>query len=129
MKESHIVFKMPTWITCCHKDNLRKRKNEWASYKDGEWYKFAIIRNEKYENSDSFIAGYFRWKSDKLHLDRYLFRVEGIYLDEVYTKSVEKYKHVKAEGFIIPSKCLEEEIWMGHSPYDVKPSDILHYKP
>ena len=129
MKESHVTYKMPTWIECYHKENWQKRKKKYVSYKDVDWYKYAIIRNEKYKNSNSFIAGYFRWKSDKLHLDRYLFRVESIYLDEVFEKSVVKYEELKAREFVIHSNCLEEEIWMGDSPYDVESSEILQYKP
>lgn len=128
MKESHVTYNMPTWIECYHKDNWQKRMKKYASHNDVEWYKFAIIRNEKYDNTDSFIAGFFKWKSDKLYIDRYLFRVESVYIDDVYAKSIEMYENLKINKYVIPGRSLEEEIWMGCSPYDVKSSEILQYK-
>lgn len=118
MKELHIENKLPTWVECYHKDNLRKRYFKGLTYKDVDYYKFVIMRNEKYRNTNSYIAGYFKCTKYSILRERFLFKVEGMYLDEVYNNAVVEYERLKQDGHFIESRCLEEDIWTGHSPYD-----------
>ncbi len=111
------VNTLPTWVECFHKNNKEKVYLHKRT-KDVDYYKFAIYRNAKYENLDAYVAGFFYFDGHKLLIDRYLFKVEGIYFDETYHKLVQEYNRLKEQGAFVPTHCLEEEQWTGHSPYD-----------
>lgn len=118
MNEQHIINTLPVWVECYHKDNKRKRYFKGVAYKDIDYYKFVIHKNEKYQNGNSYVAGYFKCTKCNIHLERFLFKVNGIYLDEVYNNAVAEYERLKNDGLFIESNITEENIWTGHSPYD-----------
>lgn len=119
MREPHIVDSLPTWVRCFHKENKKKLFLK-STCKDIDYYKFVIYRYEKYQNDNSYIAGYFCWKGNKFLLDKALFTVSGIFFDDTYISAIEKYKELEQNGLFIQSDCLEEFIWTGNSPYETK---------
>lgn len=118
MNEQHIINTLPNLVECYHKENKRKRYYKGLKYKDIDYYKFVIIKNEKYQNDNSYVAGYFKFTKCNIQLERFLFKVKGIYLNEVYNNAIVEYERLKNEGLFIESKIMDENIWTGHSPYD-----------
>lgn len=114
------INELPLWIECYHKDNKRKRfleKNDDKQYKNCDYYKFAIICNNNYKNSDAYIAGYFRYKNYKLYTDISLFSVCAIFPEETYKLALEAYKIKVKNGEITQQKHSIDK-WENHSPYD-----------
>lgn len=119
MREPHIVDSLPTWVECYHKNNKVKRFLR-KSCKDVDYYKFVIFRHEKYQNDNSYIAGYFYWKGNKFQIDKYLFSVCGRFFNETCISAIEKYMDLEQKGLFVKSNRLDEYIWTGNSPYETK---------